>query len=211
MLRRLTRKSNPYAITDRIMNAYIKIILRRFRKLQDKLSIMEFDELNVLNAVDSTYEEVIKLTVEGLGKVAQKEYKWLTDDDFMFELWLSEYLEQYDETTKYQFYPEADRKRARTFEALMSCRTAADRKKEVDTALRYWTKQAKQTADDVTDAVIKKAYQDNNVKYVQWITMHDAKVCQDCHDRDGKIYPINSPMLQAVHYNCRCFWIPVIR
>lgn len=133
----------------------------------------------------------------------------ICDEDFLVDMWLSDWLKQADPVMHYKFYEEADRKRSRLFEAIESVRTSAERKKQIDIGMRYWVKQFEQTADNLVDAVVLQAYKDNNVQYVKWMIMNDAKVCNDCYRRNGKIYPIDSPLLRALHWNCRCWWIPI--
>lgn len=207
-MRKITRDTDPFAIRDRIVKAYLKVLLRRFKKLNQG-TILGFDEMNALSAVNETYRDVIRYTEEALKKVAEQTYRWLCDEDFIADMWLSGFLQQFDPVTHYKFYDEADRKRSRTYESIMSCRTSAERKKQIETATKAWAKQFEQTADNVVIAILKKAYEDNNIKYVMWYTMKDKRVCADCHSRDGKIYPITSPDLHPLHYNCRCWWIPV--
>jgi SPP1 gp7 family putative phage head morphogenesis protein len=174
------------------------------------------------------------MSVEALKKIARQTYFWICEDDFPMYMWLAEttglsrseiidrmlsgtmdsfvaeFLQQFDPVTHYKFYDEADRKRSRLFEAIESVRTSAERKKQIDTGLRYWSKQFEQTADNLVSAVVLQAYKDNGVKYVMWMIMSDAKVCDDCYRRKGKIYPVDSPLLKALHWNCRCWWIPVM-
>ena len=207
-MRKLTKDSNIFEIRDKIVKAYLKQILRRFKRLNQGF-ILGFDEMNVLSAVNTAYEDVIGLSVEALRKIAKQTYRWVCDEDFLVDMWLSGWLQEYDPVTHYKWYDEADRKRSRAFEAVMSCRTSAERKKQIEVALKAWAKQFEQTADNVVEAVLVKAYLDNNVKYVKWISMRDKRVCSDCLGRDGKIYPITSPDLHPLHYNCRCWWIPV--
>ena len=57
-MRKLTRESNPFEIRDRIVKAYLKLILRRFKRLNQG-TILGFDEINALSAVNATYEDVI--------------------------------------------------------------------------------------------------------------------------------------------------------
>ena len=208
-MRTITRKTDVFAIRDKIVRIYLRKILRRFKRLNN--SLMAFDEVNALSAVNACYEEVISMTVEALKLTAKRTYKWLNedDDDFFVDLWLLGFFDVPDPVTHYKFYDEADRKRSRLFEALESCRTSSERKKQIEIATRYFARQFEQTADDVVDAILLQTLQDNGVKYVRWVTMHDARVCADCASKDGKIYPVDSPILQPVHYNCRCWWIPV--
>lgn len=208
-MRTLTKDSNIYEIRDKIVKVYLKKILRRFRQLNQ--SLLAFDEINSMNAVYTAYDDVVSMSVDALTDIAKKTYRWVngSDGDFIVDMWLSEWLQQADPVMHYKFYDEADRKRSRLFEAVESVRTSAERKKQIDTGLRYWVKQFEQTADNLVDDVVLQAYRDNGVKYVMWMIMNDAKVCNDCYRRKGKIYPIDSPLLRALHWNCRCWWIPI--
>ena len=207
-MRKLTRDDDPYAIRDKIVPIYLRKILRRFNQLNN--SLLGFDELNILSAVNATYEDVVAMTVDALKEIAKRTWRWVngSDDGFFVDLWLAGFFSNPDPVTHYKFYDEADRKRSRLFEALESVTGKAERKKQIDIALRYWTKQFEQTADDVVDAVIEKALIDNGVKYAMWVTMKDERVCEDCHERDGKIYPI-ADFPDKPHYNCRCRKVPV--
>ena len=209
-MRRFTTEDDIFKIRDKIVKAYLKMILRRFKRLNQGF-ITGFDEINILSAVNTTYEDVINMSVDALKKIAKQTYRWVCDDDFEADLWMSGFLQLYDPVTHYKWYDEADRKRSRAYEAIMSCRTSAERKKQIEVALKAWAKQFEQTADDVVVAVVKKAYEDNGIKYVKWVTKKDKRVCPDCHKRDGKIYPITSPDLHPLHYNCRCWWMPIFK
>ena len=208
-MRKLTKDSNIYEIRDKIVKAYLKKILRRFRQLNQ--SLLAFDEVNLLGAVNNAYDDVVNMSVDALRDIAKKTYRWVngSDGDFIVDMWLSGWLRQADPVMHYKFYDEADRKRSRLFEAIESVRTSAERKRQIEIALRYWSKQFEQTADNLVDEVVLQAYRYNGVKYVKWMTMRDAKVCSDCYGKQGKIYPITSPLLRALHWNCRCWWIPV--
>ena len=208
-MRKITRESNPFAIRDEIVRIYLKRILRRFKRLNQ--SLLAFDEINGLNAVNECYEEIIAMTVEALTHIARRTYKWANgyDDDFFVDMWLAGLLDISDPVMHYKFYDEADRKRSRLFEALESVRTSAERKKQIEIGTRYWSKQFEQTADDVVEAVLIEVYRRNGVKYGVWVTAHDARVCGDCAARDGKIYPMNTPSKPPLHWNCRCFLTPI--
>ena len=206
-MRTLTKDSNIYEIRDKIVKVYLKKILRRFRQLNQ--SLLAFDEINSMNAVYTAYDDVVSMSVDALKEIAKQTYRWICDEDFLVDMWLSDWLKQADPVMHYKFYDEADRKRSRLFEAVESVRTSAERKKQIDIGMRYWVKQFEQTADNLVDDVVLQAYRDNGVKYVMWMIMNDAKVCNDCYRRKGKIYPIDSPLLRALHWNCRCWWIPI--
>lgn len=207
-MRKLTRDSNIYEIRDKLVKIYLKRILKRFKQLNQ--SLLTFDEVNSLSAVNACYDDVVAISVECLKEVAKRTRRWLNGDDgFLVDMWLMGWLSEPDPVTHYKYYDEADRKRSRLFEALQSVRNSSERKKQIELSMKYFVKQFEQTADDVVDAILLQTLADNDVKYVMWVTMHDAKVCADCASRDGKIYPIDSVLLQPLHWNCRCFWIPV--
>lgn len=49
-----------------------------------------------------------------------------------------------------------------------------------------------------------KAYEENNIKLVEWIATEDERTCEICGPRDGKIYRIDNVPLIPAHPNCRC-------
>jgi len=207
-MRKLTNDSNIYEIRDKLVRIYLKKILRRFKKLNQ--SLLAFDEINSLSAVNECYQDVVDISVECMKEVAKRTRKWLNgDDDFLVDMWLMGWLDEPDPVTHYKYFDEADRKRSRLYEAIESVRTSAERKKQIDLSMKYFVKQFEQTSDDVVSAILLLTIHDNGYTYVRWCTMHDTRVCADCAAKNGKIYPIDSPLLQPVHYNCRCWWIPV--
>lgn len=203
-MRKNIKDSNPYEIRDKVIKVYIRKILRRFRQLNQ--SLLAFDEVNMLSEVNAAYDDVVKISVEALKDIAKRTYKWAngSDDGFMVDMWLAGFLDEADPVMHYKFYDEADRKRSRLFEALESVDTKAKRKEQIDIALRYWTKQFEQTADNVVGAVLLQVYEDNGIKYLYWHTMEDTKVCAECWRRNGKLYPASE--CYHLHWNCRCFW-----
>lgn len=208
-MRKITRDTNIYEIRDRVIKVYLRKILRRFRQLNQ--SLLAFDEINGLSAVNACYDDVVQITVDALKDIAKRTYKWAngSDDGFMVDMWLVGWLDISDPVLHYKFYDEADRKRSRLFEALESVKTQAERKQQIDIGLRYWTKQFEQTADNLVDAVMSEVYKNNDIRYVMWVTMKDEKVCEDCYVRDGKLYPIDTDEVPPLHWNCRCHMIPI--
>ena len=159
-MRRFTTEDDIFKIRDKIVKAYLKMILRRFKRLNQGF-ITGFDEINILSAVNTTYEDVINMSVDALKKIAKQTYFWVCDDDFEADLWLSGFLQLYDPVTHYKWYDEADRKRSRAYEAIMSCRTSAERKKQIEVALKAWAKQFEQTADDVVVAFVRDDFENH--------------------------------------------------
>ena len=56
-MRRFTTEDDIFKIRDKIVKAYLKMILRRFKRLNQGF-ITGFDEINILSAVNTTYEDV---------------------------------------------------------------------------------------------------------------------------------------------------------
>ena len=208
-MREITRRTNIFEYTDKAVKLCLVRILRRFRKL--RRTITAFDDTNVLKEVDSCYADVLEYTLTYLRLIAKYSYSLVDPEgDFLEEFWLANYLRDYNPVTKYSFYDEEDRKRARLIEALFASKTTkgGNPGKEIDRALNLWVRQFEQYADNVTVDAINQAYEDNGVRQVMWVTQKDEKVCSECRELDGKIFPIDDkPSLQ--HYNCRCHYIPV--
>ena len=91
-MRTLTKDSNIYEIRDKIVKVYLKKILRRFRQLNQ--SLLAFDEINSMNAVYTAYDDVVEMSVEALKEIAKQTYKWICDEDFIVDMWLSDWLKQ---------------------------------------------------------------------------------------------------------------------
>ena len=205
-MRVLNRNSNPYEIRDKVVKIYLKRILRRFRKLNQ--SLLSFDEINSLSAVNECYSDVVDMSVECFKEVAKRTRRWLNGDDgFLVDMWLMGWLSEPGAVTHYKYYEEVDRKRSRLFEALQSVKTSSERKKQIELAMKYFVKQFEQTADDVVSEMLIQVMEDNGYKYGIWRTMRDTRVCADCHAKSGKIIPVSA--FRKLHWNCRCWLEPI--
>jgi hypothetical protein len=129
-------------------------MVRRFNQLKTK-SVLKFDELNDLRSdVDKCYKECLREIRQAYLDIARHYYKEADGDDSVIDLmWIKHFLGGFDPVTKYIFDTEADRKRARAFEAIAVSKDA----KEVDKALRLFHNQVKQWADEVTDEAVMEA------------------------------------------------------
>jgi len=208
-----------FSLADKAMKDMNRRNLRSFCKLKQ----LKFDELNILAAVNDTYDNSIAL--------AKKRYKQIAVDAFieaMLELsysmdsasklaeetitddWILDMLEDYDTTTLYQFLPEADRKKQRLVEAIIATQKPPKGKikgigprQEIDRALRIWTRQVAQYADrSVVDGTID-GYKEAGVENVKWVAVDDEKTCPECKKLNGKIFPIDNVPARP-HYACRC-------
>ena len=206
----ITRQTALFDYVDKVLAAYLLLMLRKFRKMQNNL--LSFDELNAINtqaSVNSTYADVLALAMEAFRKVARAYYRKVRrDEDFPLDMWLADLLNGYDPVTYYLFYPEHDRKRARMFESALASRTRADLKKEVTKAYKYWGRQFKHYLDKVAVNAVLEAYKAEGITLFEWVTQKDEKVCAECAPKDGQLYTQKELPPLPLHYNCRCFIIP---
>lgn len=203
-----------YSYADKAIKDMNRRNLRAFGKLKQ----LKFDELNVLSAVNETYDDSVRLAKKRYFQIAYEAYiaalvlakveKAKADDmaeDSITEDWVLDMLEEYDPVTLYQFLPEAERKKQRTVEALIA---AHDKGESVDKALKLWTLQVDHYADKSVDEATIDGYKDAGVDKVKWVTAKDDRVCKTCRERNGKIYPIDK-LPDKPHYRCRCYFVPV--
>ena len=189
-----------------------KTLERRYIALFNRLKNLPDDEKAVIEAVNKVYAEVDDITRKYLLLLAKKVYKQIIkelDGDFFLEIisyeWLMGILEAYDPVTKYVYTHEVDRKRARTVESIIA---SQDKPKEVDTAKKQFSKQAKQYADNVVISAVEQAFTDMNIKEVVWETEEDLRVCPVCEDLDGLIFRMQD-VPPKPHYGCRCWLTPL--
>lgn len=203
-----------FEYADRAIKQMNRVNLRSFGKLKQ----LKFDELNVVGAVDETYDASIRLAKKRYKEIAIRAFVEAMllcgydrkraereADDSITEDWLLDMMEEYDPVTLYQFLPEAERKKQRLVEAIIA---AHNKGKEIDKALRLWTLQIAHYADkSVVDGTID-GYKEAGVEKVKWIAVDDEKTCPECRKLDGKIFPIDK-VPDRPHYHCRCELQPV--
>lgn len=199
-----------YDATDKAIKAINRENLKLFGQL--KIRLMKADELHIIRAVGDTYDASIRMVerrllecariayLAAMGETGKRKRNPIDHD------WLIEFLMTADPVTLYKFLPEAERKKARLTEALAATTAMA---KEVDKALRDWTRQIGQAAISVTDAATIEALEDAGVPKVQWVSEHDARVCDVCEDMDGNVYDIDKIPAKP-HWACRCRIKPYI-
>lgn len=183
----------------------IRDMNRRNLRAFDGLKLLKFDELNVLRSVKRVYEDSIRLAKKRYLQIALDAYRNAKGKKKIDRDWVLDMLEEYDPVTMYLFTPEAERKRDRTVEAILS---TPNKDEAVDRALRLWTLQTTHYAEKSVDEATLQAFRDNGVEKVRWVTAEDEKVCEVCRKRNGKIYPIDK-LPPKPHYRCRCTYEPI--
>lgn len=203
-----------YDFADKAIRDMNKRNLRSFSRLK----LLKFDELNIFDTVGEIYDTSVKIAKKRYKDIYADAYvaclvemskrKREPDDDILDD-WLLDMLEDYDSITHYRFDEETERKKARTVEALIATRDGNTLDgREIDKSLRLWTLQTSQYADRAVDDGRMQAFRDSNVKKVRWNTEDDEKVCMECRELDGQVFPIDSAPSKQ-HFRCRC-WLTAV-
>ena len=199
-------------------DAAIRDMNKRNLRAFDRLKLLKFDEMNVLQAVTKVYDDAVRIAklryqqiaydayLSALieGGVSRRKAKKEADEE-LWDLFVLDLLEEENETTLYSFDNEIERKKQRLIEALAIAHNKAI---EIDKALRMLTGQLAQYADEMTVEATIVGYESAGVKRVQWVAMEDNRVCKACRDLDGMIFDIDN-VPDRVHWRCRCLILPV--
>ena len=211
------------------MYEYLDSLLVRAKKKVrtefNRMGVMGFDTLNVVNTKKITKEMFDRLLSDN-----EKMYRKVADDTYSKAKkkarnagytedepegisgdWLLGVLLAYNLVTGYLYDREAERKRLRLNEQILTAREYDSREMYNDslrrTANLWWT-QTTQYGIDVVDAATLQAYTDMGVEKVKWVAHLDSRTCKVCRERNGVIYEL-SKVPKKTHYNCRCYLEPV--
>lgn len=195
-----------YQIADKSIELLNKRAVKRFDSVKDRLYLLRFDELSVIKELKKLYSQLAEDNEEVFLELSQMVYKRThphgnkrPDID-----WLLAFLGSYNETTLYIYSNEIDRKREYTTEAINS---SAEKTVEFRRGLVKWSAFTAEYADQIADEAMLKAYRDGGVEKVRWVTEDDNKVCPECRDLDGEVFPIDEAPPKA-HWHCRCWYEP---
>ena len=217
----MARKTEKYELTDII----IALLLNELRREINRLDVTGFDMLNAPNITKYTKELVSRLLKSNKReylKIAKEATDEAKEDIEALGVsatplvvdgkYVDDVLGEYNPVTNYLYYPEAERKRSRLAEALITAvvvNSRADYHKELRKFADLWYTQTKQYGEKMVDKTRINTFKKNGIKRVKWVTKEDEKVCKECNERDGKIYPIDK-IPDKPHYNCRCWVVPLL-
>ena len=217
----MARKTEKYELTDII----IALLLNELRREINRLDVMGFDMLNAPNITKYTKELVSRLLKSNKReylKIAKEATDEAKEDIEALGVaatplvingkYVDDVLGEYNPVTNYLYYPEAERKRSRLAEALITAvivNSRADYHKQLRKFADLWHTQTKQYGEKMVDKTRINTFKKNGIKRVKWVTKEDEKVCKECNERDGKIYPIDK-IPDKPHYNCRCWVVPLL-
>ena len=199
------------------LDKWLKKVKKKIQTEFNHMSVIGFDELNVVGTKKYTQEMYDRLDAENkkaYRKIASEAYKKAggpkateIDDE-----WVAGVLAMYNLVTGYLYNKELERKRLRLNEQILTAREY-DSRSAYNECLRRSANllytQSMQYGIDIVDKATIKALKDSGVKRVRWISVHDDHRCGDCKDRDGKIYKIDE-IPEKTHYGCRCYLEPVM-
>lgn len=186
---------------------------KKIRTEFNRVGSMGFDELNVVNTRKVTqgmYDRLIAENDTVYLKTAKRAYRDAGGTESVDEKFVAGILLAYNLVTGYLYGKEAERKRLRLNEQILTAREYADGnmlRESLRRSANLWYTQTAQYGVDIVDAATLKAYRENGVEYVKWISQDDGKECADCGSRNGKIYRITEVPAKT-HYGCRCHLRP---
>jgi len=203
-----------YSTADKAIKAMNRANLKAFNRLK----LADFDELKLIRSVADLYDASIVYAKKKYLEIAYDAYiaalieadvsreraKGMAEDDITTD-WILDMLEESDPVTLYEFMAESDRKKQRLIEALAATK---NRNAEIDKALRYWTAQVAQYADNMVFQARLAAFKAIGVKKVMWVTQGDERVCEECEPLDGRIFDVDK-VPPPPHWKCRCVLHPV--
>ena len=208
----------------RYLDKLLEIEKKRIKAAFNRVGAMGFDALNVINTrkttqamYDKFLEENEALYLKSAKNAYQNAVKSAKAEGFDGEEseidgeWVAGLLAGYNLVTGYLYNKEADRKRLRLNEQILTAREYNNRAMFGDSLRRaanlWWTQTTQYGISSVDEATIK-GFTDMGVERVQWIAANDEKTCTTCGARDNKIYKIQD-LPPKPHYGCRCYIVPV--
>ena len=210
-----------YRLADKLLEQLKKLIRREF----NRLGIFGFDELNtprVTAETEALFDRLMRENKTQYLKAAKKAYSDAIalaiaagyenpGTEGIDEMWLVGLLGAYNFVSGYLYESEAERKRLRLAEQMLTAREYLNRTMYNDSIRRsanlWWTQTAHYMLDAVDTATLD-GYRDSGVERVKWNTNIDGRECSVCRERNGKIYSIDKVPPKA-HRNCRCYLTPV--
>lgn len=210
----------------RYLDSLLAKAKKKIRTEFNRLGVMGFDSLNVVNTRKITKELFARLTADNektYRKAADEAYNrakktakaaGYTEDEKSEGVageWLAGVLLGYNLVTGYLYEKEVERKRLRLTEQILTAREYGDAdayRESLRKTASLWWRQTTQYGILVVDKATIRAYQDLGVEKVKWIAELDSKTCSTCRERNGVIYRL-SEVPEKTHYNCRCYLEPV--
>lgn len=210
-----------YQQTDK----FLKKLKAQIRREFNHLSTLSFDELNTVRVKKETsemFDRLLEFNLTEYKKIVNKARSYarslLSEDEkkkeskkeFSREFLVEYYLTTYNRVTGYLYKKEAERKRLRLSEEMMTAKEYRDRKRystSLKKSANLWYTQSAQYAIDMEDQTCIEVMKRAGVEQIQWVAEDDEKTCSVCKKLDGRVFNIDKVPGKA-HYFCRCYVIP---
>lgn len=172
-----------------------------------RLSLLKFDELNVMQVKTETESLFTKLKRQSdrfytglLNHLAES--MGFEEDKYD----LDELLETYSGTLLYSFSTEMERKRERLFETMVAIDDMSDPEilSQQKKNIRNWNTQVEEFGVDIERNIFLSELRDSGIRKVQWMTAEDERVCTDCSDLNGIVFDRDN-VPRRPHIGCRCW------
>ena len=207
-------------LVDKLLAKIKKTITANFAELET-LTWGELTPSFVRDKTKAMYNLLMENNRKCLTEIAKKAHDDIVDEliemDYVLYRhsapdgnWVDDYLKSFNRVSQYLYYPEADRKRLRLAEEIQTAKEFKDPamlKGSIEKAKGLWWNQTQVYFTDVVDAVrmeVMSQYAD--VDMVMWHSEHDERVCQECEERDGRVYTLAA--VPKKHRLCRCWLTP---
>lgn len=208
-------RNDYYGVTDIVLTFFEKSLVKRFSRLK---SILPLDEINVMESVTETYDDIHDLIRKAFLLLANETARSLSlaaDLESLSEQWVDELLEGYNPTSKVVFNNEFTRKRDRLIESLLASNTPSA---EVDAAKKSLMLMLNTYSILIADAAALEVYAKETERtgatsrddyLVKWRAELDEKTCRTCRNLNGLVFRrVDLPA--KPHFNCRC-WFERVR
>lgn len=208
----------------RYLDKLLEIEKKKVKTEFNRLSVTGFDELNVVNTQKTTQklfdqfmadnERLFLLSAKDAYNKATKKARadgFKGEESEVNNDFVAAVLAGYNFTTGYLYSKEAERKRLRLNEQILTAREYNNRsmyQASLRRAANLWWTQTVQYGISMVDEATIKSFKDMGVKNVRWIAADDEKTCPTCGERDNKVYRLNK-IPPKPHYGCRCYIVPV--
>lgn len=210
------------------VDTFLSKLKRLVRKEFDRQASFQFDQLNagfVKKETRALYQRLKRYNRENYLEIAQEGAEWALEalpaslkEKYKARLKnvstgeiVASTLAAYNFVTGYLYESEAERKRMRQAEEMLTAGALYTRSKYrqvMDRSAKLWYQQSAQYAIDVEDEAVLTVWRTAGIEEVEWVAEDDDKTCKICRDRDGKHYSMDA-IPPKPHYNCRCTWRPV--
>lgn len=202
-------------------DAYAKAVKEKIRQEFRRLTLAPFDQLTVVGTKQLTervFREVDRLNRRHWAALCEWVYEWVyvqygdNPPDRDWTKVVDDWLKGYDPVTRYRYDTEAERKRLRLAEGVLTAREQADRKmldEVVKTAAGLLLSQSLQAGLDIMGEIQAEAYEEAGEGLDELLLYHscqDERVCEECEADDGKVFRKKDAPKIPRHYRCRCWY-----